>query len=98
MGYPKFKSKKNSIQSYTSQNNKHCIRLVDNQIRFPKLGFFKFANLRKVTGKIIKAPVRCNPAGKYFVTVLADVNIELKLKNCRKLTKNWLISGFLELI
>ena len=37
-GYPKFKSKKNPVQSYTSKCNNSSIRIMDNIIKLPKLG------------------------------------------------------------
>lgn len=72
-GYPKFKSKKNPVQSYTSKMN---VKIKNNTIRFPKLGLVKFAKSRGVDGKIISATIRRNPSGKYFVSVLADVEIQ----------------------
>ena len=75
-GYPKFKSKKNPVQSYTSKCNNSSIRIVDNIIKLPKLGLVKFAKSREVDGQIISATVRRNPSGKYFVSVLADVEIQ----------------------
>lgn len=75
-GYPKFKSKKNPVKSYTSKCNGSSIRIVDNGIKLPKLGLVKFAKSREVEGKIISATIRRNPSGKYFVSVLADVEIQ----------------------
>ena len=75
-GYPKFKSKKNPVQSYTSKCNNSSIRILDNIIKLPKLGLVKFAKSREVDGQIISATVRCNPSGKYFVSVLVDVGID----------------------
>lgn len=75
-GYPKFKSKKNPVQSYTSKCNNSSIRIVDNIIKLPKLGLVKFAKSREVDGQIISATVRRNPSGKYFVSVLVDVEIQ----------------------
>lgn len=75
-GYPKFKSKRDLDQSYTSKNNKSSIRIVDNLIRLPKLGFVKFARSREVDGQIVSATVRRRPSGKYFVSVLVDTVIE----------------------
>ena len=75
-GYPKFKSKKNPVQSYTSKCNVSSIRIIDNRIKLPKLGLVKFAKSREVEGKIISATIRRNPSGKYFVSVLADVEIQ----------------------
>ena len=75
-GYPKFKSKKNPCQSYTSKCNYSSIKIKDDVIQLPKLGLVKFAKSRNVDGKIISATVRRNPSGKYFVSVLAEVEIE----------------------
>ena len=75
-GYPKFKSKKNPVQSYTSKCNNSSVRIIDNIIKLPKIGLVKFAKSREVEGKIISATIRHNPSGKYFVSVLADVEIQ----------------------
>lgn len=71
-GYPKFKSKKNPVQSYTS---KMGIKIKENTIQLPKLGLVKFIKTREIDGKIISATIRRSPSGKYFVSVLADVEI-----------------------
>jgi len=41
----------------------------------PKLGLVKFAKSREVEGRILNVTVRRNPSGKYFVSVLAEVEI-----------------------
>jgi len=74
-GFPNFKSKKNPVQSYTSKNNGSAIKVVDNLIQLPKLGLVKFAKSREVVGKIINATIRRNPAGKYFIAILVEVEI-----------------------
>lgn len=73
VGYPKYKSKKNHVQSYTSKMN---IRIDGNKIHLPKLGLIKFAKSREIEGRIIKATVRRNPTGKYFVSLTCEVEIE----------------------
>ena len=72
---PKFKSKKNPVQSYQTNYTNGNIEFEDNQIKLPKLGLVKFAKSREVEGRILNATVRRNPSGNYFVTVLAEVNI-----------------------
>ena len=47
-GYPRFKSRKNPVQSYTSKNNKGTIAIKENRIRLPKLGWVKFAKSREI--------------------------------------------------
>ena len=72
-GYPKFKSKKNPTQSYTSKMN---IKVDGNYIILPKLGRIKFAKSREVDGKILRATVRRNPSGKHFVSILCEVEVQ----------------------
>lgn len=76
---PRFKSKKNPVQSYTSQCNypkkgKPTIEVDGNKIKLPKLGWVKFAKSREIEGKILSATIRRNPTGKYFVSILCEMN------------------------
>jgi putative transposase len=70
---PRFKSRRNPVQSYTSKFTNDNIRIDGNQIKLPKLGWVKFAKSREVEGRIINATVRRNPSGKYFVSVLCEL-------------------------
>ncbi|SFF41815.1 transposase, IS605 OrfB family, central region [Paenibacillus algorifonticola] len=72
---PKYKSKKNPVQSYQTNYTNGNIEMVDNQIKLPKLGLVKLAKSREVEGRILNATIRRNPSGKYFVSVLAEVGI-----------------------
>jgi putative transposase len=74
--YPRFKSRKNPVQSYTSKNNKGTIAIQGNRIRLPKLGWIRIARSREVKGRIISATIRRNPTGKYFVSVLVETEIQ----------------------
>lgn len=74
---PRFKSKKNKVQSYTTKHTNGNIAIVDNEIKLPKLGLVRFAKSREIEGRIINATVRRNSSGKYFVSVLAEVEIQL---------------------
>ncbi|QKG86069.1 IS200/IS605 family element transposase accessory protein TnpB [Kroppenstedtia pulmonis] len=76
---PRFKSRKNPVQSYTSQCNhpkkgKPTIEVLENKIKLPKLGWVRFAKSREVEGKILSATIRRSPSGKYFVSVLCEMN------------------------
>ena len=73
---PKFKSKKNPVQSYTTKTTNNNIAVVDNKIKLPKLGLVRFAKSREVGGRIINATVRRTPSGKYFVSLLAEEVIQ----------------------
>ena len=72
---PRFKSKKNKVQSYTTKHTNGNIAIVGNQIKLPKLGLIRFAKSREVEGRILHATVRRNPSGKYFVSILAEVDV-----------------------
>lgn len=79
---PKFKSKKNEIQSYTSKcnynkNDKGSIRVEGNFIILPKVGKVRLAKSREVAGRIISATVRRTPVGKYFVSIKTEVEKEV---------------------
>lgn len=72
---PKFKSKKNPSQSYTTKNTSNNIQIVDNKIKLPKLKWVKFANSREIKGRILRATINKRPSGKYFVSILAEEEI-----------------------
>lgn len=73
---PRFKSKKNNVQSYTTKHTNGNIAIVDNKIKLPKLGLIKFAKSREIDGRIMNATVRRNSSGKYFVSILTEVEIQ----------------------
>ena len=65
-GFPKFKSKRDHRQSYTTNCN---IKLFENAVQLPKLGRVKCRVSKEVKGRIISATVSQNPSGKYFVSL-----------------------------
>lgn len=73
--YPRFKSKKNPVQSYTTKHTNGNIAIDGNYMKLPKLGLVRFAKSRDVTGKILNATIRRNPSGKYFVSIGAEVEV-----------------------
>lgn len=73
---PRFKSKKNSVQSYQTNFTNGNIAVSDKHIKLPKLGLVRYAKSREVEGRIINTTVRRNPSGKYFVSILAETNVE----------------------
>ncbi|WP_226670005.1 helix-turn-helix domain-containing protein, partial [Metabacillus litoralis] len=58
---PKFKSKKNKVQSYITKQTSGNIAVLDKHIKLPKLGLVRFAKSREVDGRIINATIRRNP-------------------------------------
>jgi putative transposase len=73
---PRFKSKKNKVQSYTTKFTNGNIGIIGNKLKLPKLGLVKFAKSREVEGRILSATIRRNPSGKYFVSVLAETQVQ----------------------
>ena len=79
-GFPKFKSKHNHHKSFRSQNVNNNISLVDDKLKFPKLGLIKIKYSRPINGKIKNASIKQTPSGKYFVSIIAEVE-DLQLEN-----------------
>ena len=70
---PRFKSKKNPVQSYVTKHTNGNIAVIDDHIKLPKLGLVRFAKSREVHGRILSATIRRNPSGKYFVSLTTEV-------------------------
>jgi len=73
---PRFKSKKNPVQSYTTKYTNGNIAIIGNKIKLPKLGWVRFAKSREVEGRIINVTIRRNASGKYFISVLTETEIK----------------------
>lgn len=72
---PRFKSKKNSVQSYTTKHTNGNIAVINNHIKLPKLGLVRFAKSREVAGRILNAIIRRNPSGKYFISLGTEIEV-----------------------
>jgi putative transposase len=72
---PKFKSKKNPVQSYTTKSTNGNIKLIDRHIQLPKLGLVRFATSKNIDGTIKRATIRRTSSGKYYISVLAEVEV-----------------------
>ena len=75
-GFPKFKSAKKSRKSYTTNNQKGTITLMDNRyIKLPKVGKVKAKIHRQpeMDWQLKSATVSQNSDGKYYVSVLFEL-------------------------
>lgn len=72
---PRFKSKKNKVQSYITKQTNNNIVVLDKYIKLPKLGLVRFAKSREVDGRIINVAIRRNPSGKFFISILAETEV-----------------------
>ena len=77
VGFPNFKSKKKSKYSYTTNNinNFTAIKLVDNKIKLPKVGFVKIKMHRHIEEHAVikSATIMKTSTGKYFVSILVEL-------------------------
>jgi putative transposase len=73
---PRFKRKKNEVQSYTTKHTNGNMEVLDQQIKLPKLGLIRFAKSREVEGRILNATIRRNPSGTYFVSLLVETEVQ----------------------
>jgi putative transposase len=69
---PRFKSRKNRMQSYTSKYVNDNIRIKDNEIKLPKLGWVRFRKSREVKGRIVSVTIRRSPTNKYDLSILCE--------------------------
>jgi transposase, IS605 orfB family len=80
-GFPNFKAKKKMAHQSYQTNNKlgtRTIRLSENnrKIKLPKVGWVKVKAHRKMTGLIKSATISKTSTGKYFVSILCEIEIE----------------------
>lgn len=77
-GYPRFKTKHNHKQSYTTCMNHTNIKVLfdQNKIQLPKLKFVKARLSRQFCGQIKTATVSQTPSGKYFVSITVETEHE----------------------
>jgi len=73
-GFPKFKSKRWSKLSYTTNNQNGTINVTDGHIRLPKAGMVKAKIHRKAPSymKLKSATVSCDKCGRYYVSILYE--------------------------
>ena len=73
-GFPKFKSKRKSKKSYTTNNQKGSIAIIESYVKLPKVGMVKAVIHRQPEDDwVIKsATVSQNSTGDYFVSILFE--------------------------
>lgn len=105
--FPKFKSKKNKKNKFRSPFCDNNIRIRENKIRVPKIGWIKFANSQTISGKIKNVTISQVPSGKYFICICCSdasvrklsfsakgkVGVDMGIKNFASLSNGTIISG-----
>ena len=75
-GYPRFKSRKMSYQSY-SGNSVHCRILAKRRIQLPKLGSIKTSKTGQLQGaKIKQYTVSHDATGRYYLTLQVELEVQ----------------------
>ena len=78
IGFPKFKSKRKSNKSYRTINQNGTIRIENNKVKLPKLGYVKIKLHRELppNSKICSATIS-EKNGKYYISVLVEYEKEI---------------------
>jgi putative transposase len=74
--FPKFKSRKNPVQSIKIKNNNNSIRLENNKLRIPIFGLIQYKDNREIKGDILSATVKIENGRWYAVLNCKNVPIE----------------------
>ena len=72
----KFKSRKNQKNSYRTLNQENGIRIEQNKIKLPKLGWIKIKKSRKVRGEIKNVTITRTLLDKYYISILTEQEIK----------------------
>jgi putative transposase len=70
-GFPRFKSKKNPVQSYQMPQH-YTVDFDRNIIKLPKMGEVKAVLHRRFEGTMKTATISRSSTGKYFISILVD--------------------------
>ena len=73
-GFPQFKSKK-TAQSYTTNNQKGTISLLNKKIKLPKIGWVNVKVHCQPKGIIKSATISKTSTSKYFISILCEEEI-----------------------
>ena len=75
--YPRFHSKKGR-QSYRTRNQNNGVRIANNKVKLPKVGWIKVKGLRELEGRILNATISKAPSGKYYISLNIDEPVVAK--------------------
>ncbi|GAK14586.1 mobile element protein [Geomicrobium sp. JCM 19039] len=78
--YPRFKSKRNPVQSYTTAiQGKAQIptnTVTNTRIKLPKLGLVKVRGGRAIQGRIVSATITRKASGRYIVSLKIEADVQ----------------------
>lgn len=78
-GFPKYKSAKHSRKSYTTNNQKGTVAIIDSGIRLPKVGIVKAVIHRQPDAdwKIRSATISQDKDGNFYISVLFEFDTNI---------------------
>ncbi|PHM08509.1 IS200/IS605 family element RNA-guided endonuclease TnpB [Nostoc sp. 'Peltigera malacea cyanobiont' DB3992] len=86
VGFPKFKKKHASKQSYKTNLTNGNIQIIENRLKLPKLGWVRFHKSHSeavashrasdITGKLVNVTITRTNSGKYIASILCETEIE----------------------
>jgi len=79
-GFPKFKSRKNPVQSFSVPQH-YKVDFDNNYIKLPKIGLVKTKFSRTFEGILKTATVSMTTTGKFFISILVDDGKEIPKKD-----------------
>ena len=79
IGFPKFKSKKSSRRTYTTNWIKGNIAVVGNFLKLPKMGLVRVKFHRQIPGgfRIKSVTFSQDPSGKYYVSIRTEYEADI---------------------
>lgn len=75
LGFPKYKSKKFSKSSYTTNNQNNSVRVKDSIIRLPKIGFVKLKLHRPIQGNIKSVTISVSRDDFVEISILCETTL-----------------------
>lgn len=78
-GFPKWKSKKNPVQSFQIPQH-YAVDFENKKVKLPKIGLIKTSFSREFEGTCKTATVSRTSTGKYYISILVDDGKEIPVK------------------
>ena len=92
-GFPKFKSKKRSKKSYTTcpaSMTERNVRIEDNKLRLPKVGFVKIKLTKRIPNdwRLVSVTVSQSASGKYYASICYEYENQIQMIDPSKVYKS----------
>ena len=95
VGFPKFKKKYASKQSYKTNLTNGNIQVLQNRLKLPKLGWIMFHKSQEITGTLVNVTVIHTSSGKYVASILCETEIQQHLPSTKNIGLDLGIKSYL---